>query len=246
MSAPVLPDPPKPPKHAAYLAGVRVAFTSVFFTVIVTTYIGFGALCHDYGISIGWATLSTALMWAGPAQVILATAAGAGTSALEAAIAVGLSSVRLLPMVVALLPVIRGPRTRPWQLLVPSHFIAVSVWVEGMRHAPSLPREHRIAFCNALGVTLVAAGAAATAAGFYLVALLPALFGAAAMFVTPLSFLLSAVRNSRLLLERLALVFGLIIGPLLAYFQVGLDLLWTGIVAGTLAYGAQRLRGRLR
>jgi predicted branched-subunit amino acid permease len=246
MSAPVSPEVPDPPKHAAYLAGVKVAFTSVFFFVIVTTYIGFGALCHDYGFSVGWATLSTALMWAGPAQVILVTAAGAGTSALEAAVAVGLSSVRLLPMVVALLPVIRGPRTRPWQLLVPSHFIAVSVWVEGMRHAPALPREHRIAFCNALGITLVAAGAAATAAGFYLVALLPALFGAAAMFVTPLSFLLSAVRNSRLLLERLALVFGLIIGPLLAYYQVGLDLLWTGIVAGTLAYGAQRLRGRLR
>jgi hypothetical protein len=72
------------------------------------------------------------------------------------------------------------------------------------------------------------------------------MFGAAAMFVTPLSFLLSTVRNSRLLLERLALVLGLIIGPLLAYFQVGLDLLWTGIIAGTLAYGGHRLRATLR
>jgi predicted branched-subunit amino acid permease len=221
---------------------VKVAFTSVFFTVIVTTYIGFGALCHDYGISVGWATLSTALMWAGPAQVILVTAVGAGTSAFEAAIAVGLSSVRLLPMVVALLPVVRGTRMRPWQLVVPSHFIAVSVWVEGMRHAPGLPREHRIAFCNALGITLVAAGSIATAAGFYLAALLPALFGAAAMFVTPLSFLFSTLRNSRLLLERLALLLGLIIGPLFAYYRVGLDLLWTGILAGTLAYAVHRWR----
>ena len=32
------------------------------------------------------------------------------------------------------------------------------------------------------------------------------------------------------------------VGPLLAYFQVGLDLLWTGIVAGTLAYGGHRLK----
>ena len=114
------------------------------------------------------------------------------------------------------------------------------------RHGPAIPREHRITFCNALGVTLVAAGAVATAAGFYLVALLPALFGAAAMFVTPLSFLLSTVRNSRLLLERLALVLGLIIGPMLAYYQVGLDLLWTGIIAGSLAYGGHRLLGMLR
>jgi predicted branched-subunit amino acid permease len=242
MSAPDSPDVPQPPKRAAYLAGVKVAFTSVFFTVIITTYIGFGALCHDYGISVGWATLSTALMWAGPAQVILVTAVGAGTSAFEAAIAIGLSSVRLLPMVVALLPVIRGTRARPWQLVFPSHFIAVSVWVEGMRHAPGLPRDHRIAFCNALGITLIAAGAAATAAGFYLSALLPALFGAAAMFVTPLSFLFSTLRNSRLLLERLALLLGLIFGPLFAYYRISLDLLWTGILAGTLAYAAHRWR----
>jgi predicted branched-subunit amino acid permease len=242
---------PAPPvlsssKLDAYAAAVRVAGTSVFLYVIVVTYIGFGALCHDYGFSVGWATLSTVLMWAGPAQVIMVTAMGSGTTIFEVAVAVGLSSVRLLPMVVALLPIIRAPNTSPWQLLFPSHFVAVSVWVEGTRHAPGIPREHRIAFCNALGLSLVAAGAVATAVGFYLVALLPALFGAAAMFVTPLSFLLSTVRNSRLLLERLALLLGLTIGPLLAYWQVGLDLLWTGVIGGSLAYGGHRVREALR
>jgi predicted branched-subunit amino acid permease len=246
MPLPAQPESSSPSRLAAVIAGIKVAATSVFFTVIVITYIGFGALAHDYGVSVGWATLSTVLMWAGPAQVILLTALGSGTTALEVAVAVGLSSVRLLPMVVALLPVLRGPLTPPWRLVVPSHFIAVSVWIEVTRHAPGIAREHRIAFCNALGVTLVAAGAIATAAGFYLAALLPALFGAAAMFVTPLSFQLSTVRNSRLLLERLALALGLIIGPLLAIYQVGLDLLWTGIIGGTLAYGGHRVRAALR
>ena len=246
MSTPAQPDPSSYTRLAAVIAGLKVASTSVFFTVIVVTYIGFGALAHDYGFPVGWATLSTALMWAGPAQVIMVTALGSGTTILEVAVAVALSSVRFMPLVVALLPVIRGPRTGPWPLLLPAHFVSVSVWVEVTRHAPSIAREHRITFCNALGATLVAAGTIATAAGFYLVALLPALFGAAAMFVTPLSFLLSIVRNSRLLLERLALVLGLIIGPLLAHYQVGLDLLWTGIIAGTLAYGGHRLRAALR
>jgi predicted branched-subunit amino acid permease len=231
---------------AAFIAGLKVASTSVFFAVIVTTYIGFGALAHDYGVSVGWAVLSTVLMWAGPAQVILLTALGSGTTIIEVAVAVGLSSVRFLPLVVALVPVIRGPDTRPWQLLTPSHFVSVSVWVEGTRHAPSLARTNRVAFCNGIGVGFVTPGAIATAVGFYLAAALPALFGAAAMFVTPLSFLLSTVRNSRLLLERLALVLGLIVGPLLAYYQVGLDLLWTGIIAGTLAYGTHRVREMLR
>ena len=34
---------------------------------------------------------------------------------------------------------------------------------------------------------------------------------------------------------------GLVIGPVLASMKVGLDLLWTGIIAGTIAYLAHRL-----
>ena len=41
---------------------------------------------------------------------------------------------------------------------------------------------------------------------------------------------------------KFALAFGLVLGPLLAAWQVGLDLLWTGIVGGSVAYGIYRLR----
>jgi predicted branched-subunit amino acid permease len=233
------------PPHSAmsgFLFGCRTAATSVFAFVIVVTYIGFGALAHDYGFSAGWAMVSTVLLWAGPAQVILVTALGSGTALVETALAVGLSSVRLLPMVVALLPVVKGERTRPWQLIVPVHFMAVSVWVEVMRHAPDVPREHRLAFCNGLGATLVGLGVVSTAAGYYLQSALPAVFGAAAMFITPISFLTSTARNARLLMEKAALAIGLVVGPLLAFSKVEFDLLWTGIVGGTLAYGVHRLQ----
>ena len=95
MSAPAL-EPPPESIPAAFLFGARTAATSVFMFVITVTYIGFGALAHDYGLPVIWAVLSTALMWAGPAQVILATALGSGTALIEGALAVGLSSVRLL------------------------------------------------------------------------------------------------------------------------------------------------------
>ena len=45
---------------------------------------------------------------------------------------------------------------------------------------------------------------------------------------------------------RLALAFGLVVGPLLAYGQIELDLLWTGIIAGTAAYGVHRWREAVR
>jgi hypothetical protein len=91
-------------------------------------------------------------------------------------------------------------------------------------------------------MTLLTTGVMATAAGYYLSAALPALFGAAAMFITPMSFLVSTARNSRLLLEKVALALGLLIGPVLAYNKVDLDLLWTGIVGGSLAYAIGRAR----
>jgi predicted branched-subunit amino acid permease len=229
-----------------FLHGVRTAFTSVFCFVIAFTYIGFGALCHDYGLSMVWAMLSTALQWAGPAQVILVTGLGAGTVLLETAVAVSLSSVRLLPIVVALLPMVRREGTRPWQLVVPAHFMAVSVWVEAMRHAPGLPREHRISFCNGVGLTLLVIGTLATGAGYYLQSALPVIFGAAAMFITPISFLVSTARNARLLLEKAALGLGLVIGPALAFNHVAFDLLWTGIIGGTLAYGLHRMVRRTK
>ncbi len=50
------------------------------------------------------------LAWAGPAQVILISALGGGAPLLEATVAVSLTGVRLLPMVVALLPLLRAER----------------------------------------------------------------------------------------------------------------------------------------
>ena len=230
-----MPEAPDPGGSAVngFALGCRTAATSVFGFVITVTYIGFGALCHDYGFSVGWAMVSTALQWAGPAQVILVTALGSGTALIETAVAVGLSSVRLLPMVVALLPLAKTEHTRPWQLIVPVHF---------MRIAPSIPREQRLPFCNGVGFTLLSIGVLATGVGYYLQSALPAVFGAAAMFITPISFLTSTARNARLLLEKAALGLGLVIGPALAFSRIEFDLLWTGIVGGTLAYGLHRVQ----
>ena len=65
---------------------------------------------------------------------------------------------------------------------------------------------------------------------------------AALLFLTPMSFLISTTRNCRLLSDWLALAIGLVLGPLLAAWQVGLDLLWTGVVGGSVAYAIYRVR----
>jgi predicted branched-subunit amino acid permease len=230
----------------SFLAGFQAAWRSVFAYVLFGTYVGIGALGHDFGFSIGWILLSTLLVWAGPAQVILISTLGAGGSMFEAAVAVWLSGVRLLPMVVALLPLLRTEKTRNADLIVPAHLTAISMWVESLRLLPRVPREQRIPFCNGIGFGLMFSATLASALGFYLAGSLPVVFAAALLFLTPMSFLVSVVRNSRLLVDRVAFAFGLVLGPLLAVLSVELDLLWSGLIGGTLGYLVHRLREAAR
>jgi predicted branched-subunit amino acid permease len=242
------PPPTDSPKHSAtavFLAGFRAAWRSALAYVVIGTYLGIGALTHDFGFGLGWALASTALVWAGPAQVILVSALGAGVAPVETALAVGVSSARLLPMVISLLPLIRRPQTPYRALILPAHLTAVTMWIEALRLLPQLPREARIPFANGVGFGFMAAAQAGTLIGYYLATSLPPLLTAGLLFLTPISFLISTTRNCRLMSDWLALAFGLVLGPLMAAWQVGLDLLWSGIVAGSLAYGIHRLREAL-
>jgi predicted branched-subunit amino acid permease len=131
-------------------------------------------------------------------------------------------------------------------LLLPAHLTAVSMWIECLRLLPAVPRENRIAFANGLGLTFMMAAHLGTVIGFYLATSLPPLLTAGMLFITPMSFLISTTRNCRLLMDWLALALGLVVGPLLAWQQVGLDILWTGLGAGTAAYAVHRLREALK
>jgi AzlC protein len=227
---------------AAYAGGVKSALLSVFSLVLMGTYIGMGALAHDVGASSLWLALSTILVWAAPAQLIMISALGSGGTLFEVALAVTLSATRLFPMVVALLPLLRGPGTRLRDMLLPTHFTSISMWVESLRLLPAVPREHRIAFCNGLSTGYMGTAVTSGFAGYYLAAGLPPLLAGVLLFLTPMSFFLSTVNNARMMADKLALVLGLALGPLLAYWQVQLDLMWTGVIGGTLAYAFHRVR----
>jgi hypothetical protein len=105
-----------------------------------------------------------------------------------------------------------------------------------------LPRAERIPFANGLGAGFMTSALIGTFGGYYLVASLPPLLTAALLFLTPMSFLISTTRNCRMLADWLALTLGIVLAPLLAAWQVGFDLLWTGLVGGSVAYGLHRWR----
>ena len=236
------PDHPPRPALVVFRDGCVAGLRSVFFYVLLGNYAGIGALAHEFGFSVTWMMLCTLLIWAAPAQVILISTLGSA-ALFEVALAVSLSSLRLLPMVAALLPLLNRPGLRQRDLLLPMHYTAISVWVEGMRLLPTWPREERVAYYNGLGTCLLLAATAASALGYYLAAALPPLLAAALLFFTPMAILFVSARNSRMLLDQLAFGLGLVVGPILAAHKIGLDLMWTGLIAGSIAYLVHRWRG---
>jgi predicted branched-subunit amino acid permease len=129
-------------------------------------------------------------------------------------------------------------------LVLVAHFIAVTLWVECVRLLPRVPRRHRIAFTHGLGFGLLSVCLVATALGYGLAANLPQLFGAAILLLTPLAFLLSTARNCRQLADVVALVVGLALFPLVSILHTGVDILISGMSAGTIAYAVHRWRNK--
>jgi predicted branched-subunit amino acid permease len=244
LALPALDSPSWQGTAQAFALGIRSIFTTILTLVLFATYIGIGALAHDTGFSLGWAMASTGFVWAGPAQIILLSTLGSGATVVQAALAVGVSAIRLFPMVVSILPMLRTAQTRRRQLVLPAHFIAVTLWVECFRLLPHVPRERRIAFTNGLGVGLVSMSLTATVIGYQLAANLPPILGAAILLLTPLAFLLSTARNCRQLSDVVALALGLALFPLVSLLHTGVDILISGVSAGTIAYGVHRWRNR--
>jgi predicted branched-subunit amino acid permease len=232
--------------RAAFWCGLLLAPRLILAWVLYATYIGIGAMAHDLNFSLVWAVASTLIIWASPAQVVLLSTLGAGASPVQAAIAVSLSGVRLLPMVVSVLPMLRSRDTRLRDLALPAHFTAVTFWVESFRLLPLVPRERRVAFANGLGTGLCLGASIATGLGYLLAAGLPPLLAAGVLFLAPVTFLFTIARNSGTLPEWLAILFGLAAAPLAAQLQTGVDLLIGGVSAGTFAYVIHRFRGRVR
>jgi predicted branched-subunit amino acid permease len=93
-------------------------------------------------------------------------------------------------------------------------------------------------FCS----ILVSANLVATVIGYEAAALLTLELAAGLLFLTPLYFILSMLRASDTLADRLALLFGFALGPIVYVTLPGFELVLSGLVGGTAAYLVDRRR----
>jgi predicted branched-subunit amino acid permease len=248
-----MPDDATPPaptianRRHWYLRGVRAA-VSVPGLILASAFVGFAGLAKEAGLTLAETVFMTGVVWALPGKVVLIGAILSGASLPAAAFAVALSSVRLMPMVVALVPELKGQRTPKWVLYVLSHFVAVTSWVIAMERLAGIPRAMRTTWYAGIGSALVLGNMAVVAVVFLVADRLPPAVSAALFLLTPMYFLTSLWGSARERAGHVAMVLGLGLGPLFHVFLPEFDLLAAGLIGGFAAYAFHRLprRGRSR
>jgi predicted branched-subunit amino acid permease len=197
---------------------------------------GYGALAKDSGLDLALTLFINAIFFALPAQVVLVDQIARGAALGGAAFAVALTAIRLLPMTVSLIPLMRNGERLPRFGFLAVHFVAISVWVDGTLRLPYLPPPKRLPYFLGMGLGMMMATLTGSTTGYILASSVPPTVSAALLFMSPTFFWLSQVGTARLLPDWLAIGLGCVIGPLLFQFVPGLDLLLAGLIGGTIAF----------
>lgn len=214
--------------------------------VLGASFLGFGSLVRESGLSLPFGLISTATGWALPGQLALVELHGAGAGLLAITLAVALTNARLLPMTITAMPLLRHrrhPRALYW---IAAHFIAVTGWAQLMRRAPVLAPDQRLAYHFSLTLTLWSVSLATTALGWELAGQVPRPVTLGLVFLNPLYFLLLFLAEIGSRPRLLALVLGAAAGPLFHLLTPDWGLLLAGLLAGTLAFLLDRAWARRR
>lgn len=231
---------------AAFWRGLRDSLALPAW-VVGLSVLGFGSLAHDIGHPAGAAVLSTLLIWASPAQVILYGGLAVGAALPALAVVIGLSSIRFLPMTISLLPLLRRPGQGIALQLLIAHFVAITVWTESLRRLPSMPVEERLAYYFGFATTTIGVSALLTGLGYVLAGTVPVPVGAGLLFLPPVFFTMTLSAGARTVADWGAIVLGFALAPVFTgLIGRDFDLLATGIVGGTAAYLVGRRQRRVR
>jgi predicted branched-subunit amino acid permease len=213
--------------------------------VLGASYLGFGSVVRESGMSLLHGLVSTTTAWALPGQVVLVEMWALGASVVAMALAVALTNARLFPMTVSLMPLLRHDGLRGWRLYGLANFVAVTGWTFTMRRAPDMPVEDRSTYFLAFATTIWLTSVVCTAIGFVLAGAVPRSVALGLVFLNPLYFLLLFAAEARAPARALALGLGAILGPPLHILSPDWGLMAAGAVAGTAAFlGARAIDSR--
>lgn len=219
--------------RAAFVAGCRHAF-GVPAAVLFAGMVGFGALGHASGLSLGVTTATSVLIYALPGQVVFVEMVALGASGIAIALAVALTAARFLPMTLTLMPQI--PKAdRNWALYAKSHLISMTSWAVMMREFGQVTPERRLAYFTGFGLICWLSSIPGTFLGYLLAGQVPMPITVGLVMLNPLFFLLTFA-DVKAQASRLALLIGGLSGPIVYSHYPSWSILICGLAGGTAAF----------
>ena len=227
-----------------YLRKGAARIRSVPALILLSAFVGFGALAREAGLPLGQLAFLVPSIWALPSHLIVLAGIVSDAPLLIVASSVALASVRMLPMTMALVPVLRIGGTRWWHLALVSNMVAITAWVHTLERAADLPRRGRLPYFVGFAGTMMVSTTLVACATHAQSAALPLTVMAAFYFLTPLYFATSVWKSATVDAERVSLVVGFVAAPAVFAVLPQTGLLLAGCLAGAIGFAAWLLGWR--
>jgi predicted branched-subunit amino acid permease len=212
--------------------------------VLFASMVGYGSMAREAGLTLWTAVASTGLTWGLPGQIAMIELYTLGAPVLAIVAASSAANARFLPMVLSVMPMFNEalPRKR-WRYVV-AQFMSLNPWAAIMREGPSMRPVDRPAYYAGFAGVCVSAALFGTGAGFVLAGTLSREVTLTLVFLNPVFFTL-VFADARGRASIMAVLAGIVAGPLFHLLSPDWGLLLTGAVAGTAVYLVDRkMRGK--
>ena len=203
---------------------------------LCSTLIGFGAIAREAGFDIWMTTTTTLLVFGMPGQVAMASLYASGASLLLIFIAVCLANLRMMLMVISGSDLLNLPQHKLplWKRVLLMQGMAITGWAQlGFKQETIAPND-LLHYYKGFAATIYVFAISGTIIGFHLDNLIPEHVLRIVIFVTPL-YLLLLIINAKQTTNKLAVVIGGTLCPLLYPLAGDWAILCAGFVGGTLS-----------
>ncbi len=202
---------------------------------LCSTLVGFGAISREAGFDIWMTTTTTLLVFGMPGQVAMATLYAGGSSLILIFIAVSLANMRMMLLVISGSDLLKlSLHNLPfWKRLLLMQGIAITTWAQIGLKQTTISSRNLVHYFKGFALGIYAFAITGTIIGFYLNDYIPEHALRIVIFVTPL-YLLMVIINAKQTTNRLAVVIGGTLCPLLYPLTGDWAILYAGFIGGTL------------
>ena len=211
---------------------LNVPGLALFFTMV-----GFATLAKDIGFDVWLVTATTLLVWGMPGQVAFVSLYATGASLSVIFFAVALANMRMMLMVISGYDMLnlKQHNISFWRKILLAHIMAITSWAQISHVKDKFPLNLLLSYYIGFAMTIYLFGFSGTLVGYFIDNFASNEVLRTIIFVTPL-YILLLVFNSRDKINRLAVVLGGIITPVIYPFFLEWSVLLGGVIGGSVAF----------